>query len=112
MTVTCRTMSAIVLGALVMTPAFLRGQGAAEVFTATATATTAGGASAGAPLTITIDRKMPQSEADALVAAFKTGGAAALRKALTGVKPTGSVRIGGGSATPTHFTLERATGGG
>ena len=42
------------------------------MFTATAAVKSAGGASASAPVTITIDRKMSQSEADALVAAFKS----------------------------------------
>ena len=113
MTVTYRTMSATVLaGALLMTPASPSGQAAAEVFTATAAVKGAGGASANAPVTITIDRKMPQSEAEALVAAFKTGGAAALRKGLAGAKPTGTVKIGAGTATTTRFTLERATGDG
>ena len=46
------------------------------------------------------------------MAAFKAGGAAALRKKLVGIAPTGTVRIGAGSATPTRFTLERATGDG
>jgi hypothetical protein len=63
-------------------------------------------------MTITVDRKMAPSEADTLRAAFKGGGAAALRKALAGVPPTGSVRIGAGSATPTRVTIERSTGGG
>ena len=99
-------------GALLMTPASPRGQAAAEVFTAAATAKNASGVSANAPVTITIDRKMSQSEADSLVAAFKTGGAAALRKALGGIKPTGSVRIGTGTVTPTRFTIERVTGDG
>ena len=112
MTVTYRTMSATVLaGALLMTPASPNGQ-AAEVFTATAAVKGVGGASANAPVTITIDRKMPQSEADALMAAFKTGGAAALRKGLVGIKPTGTVKLGAGSATPTRFTIERVTDAG
>lgn len=85
---------------------------AAEVFTATATVKTADGKSASAPMTITIDRTMPESEAAPLVAAFKTGGAAALRKALAGVSPTGTVRVGEGKATPARFTIERSTGGG
>ena len=63
-------------------------------------------------MTITIDRKMAQPEAETLAAAFKTGGAAALRKALVGVSPTGSIQIGAGPATPTRFTLERTTGDG
>ena len=52
---------------------------------------------------------MPQSEADRLTGAFKAGGAPALRKALVGVPPTGSVRLGTGAATPTRLTLERPT---
>ena len=63
-------------------------------------------------MTITVDRKMTQSEADGLIAAFKSGGAAGLRKALVGVPPTGSVRLGTGAPTPTRLTLERATGAG
>ena len=80
-----------------------------ETFTATATVKTAGGASATAPVTITVDRRMPQSEADGLVAAYKSGGAAGLRKALTGVAPTGSVTLGNGKPTPTRITIERPT---
>lgn len=113
MTVTSRTIGAIVCSsALWLAPALLRGQGTAEVFTATAAVKTAGGASATAPVTITVDRKMSQSEADSLVAAFKAGGAAALRKGLVGVAPTGTVRIGTGSVTPTRLTIERVTGDG
>ena len=85
-----------------------RAQGA-ETFTATATVKAAGGATATAPVTIVVDRKMSQAEADKFTAAFKNGGAAALRKALTGVPPTGSVKIGAGTATPTRLTLERRT---
>ena len=70
----------------------------AEVFTATAAVKTADGKSASAPVTITIDRKMSESEAESLANAFKAGGAAALRKGLEGIEPTGTVRIG--TATP------------
>jgi hypothetical protein len=112
MTVTYKTIGATVLVAAVMIPASLRGQAAPEVFTATAAVKGAGGAAASAPVTITIDRKMSQKEADSLAAAFKTGGAAALRKGLAGVAPTGTVKIGAGKATPTRFTLERATADG
>jgi hypothetical protein len=82
---------------------------AGETFTATATVKTAGGASATAPVTITVDRTMPQAEADGLVAAFKSGGVAGLRKALTGVAPTGSVTLGSGKPTPTRIAIERTT---
>jgi hypothetical protein len=102
----------VLSGALLMTSVSLRGQASAEVFTATATVKTADGKSASAPVTITIDRTMPQSEAGPLVAAFKSGGAAALRKALASVPPTGSVRVGTGKVTPTRFTIERPTGDG
>ncbi len=113
MTVTFRTIGFTVFSAtLLIAPATARGQAAAEGFSATATVKTAGGASASAPVTITIDRKMPQPEAEKLTAAFKTGGAAALRKALVGVAPTGSIQIGAGRATPTRFTIERPTGPG
>ena len=114
MTVSFRTIGFTVLSAavLLVTAAFPAGQAAAEGFTATAAVKAAGGASASAPVTITIDRKMSQREADTLTAAFKNGGAAALRKALVGVAPTGSVRIGAGSVTPTRFTIERPTGTG
>jgi hypothetical protein len=84
-------------------------QTGAETFTATAAVTTAGSAKASSPLTITIDRKMPQAEADKLAAAFKAGGAAALRKALVGVPPTGSVQLAAGTATPARITIERPT---
>ncbi len=112
MTGPCRTIGAIVLsGGLLMIPASALAQ-APEVFTATAAVKTAGGGTLSAPVSITIDRKMPQSEADALMAAFKTGGAAALRKGLVGIKPTGTVKLGAGSATPTRFTIERVTDAG
>ena len=113
MTVTYRTIGTIVIsGVVLMAPAALRGQGTAEVFTATAAVKAASGASASAPVTITVERKMPPGEAEKLANAFKAGGAAALRKALVGVPPTGTVRIGTGSATPTRLTIERATGDG
>jgi hypothetical protein len=85
------------------------GQTAPETFTATATVKTAGKATASSPITITIDRKMPQAEAEKFAAAFKAGGAAALRKALVGVPPTGSVQLGAGTPTPTRLTIERPT---
>jgi hypothetical protein len=82
---------------------------ATETFTATATVKTAGGATTSAPVTIVVNRKMTQAEADAMLAAFKAGGAAALRKALAGKPPTGTVRLAAGATTPTRITLERVT---
>jgi hypothetical protein len=80
-----------------------------ETFTALATVKTASGGTANAPITIVIDRKMSQEEADTFTSAFKTGGPPALRKKLEGVKATGSVRLGNGSTTATRLTLERVT---
>jgi len=103
---------ALLSAALLLASVPLNGQGTVEVFTATAAVKTAAGGSATAPVTITIDRKMSQAEADKLVAAFKAGGAAALRKALTGVPPTGTIRLGSSNPTPTRVTIERTTGDG
>jgi hypothetical protein len=83
-----------------------------ETFTATASVKGAGGAAASAPITITVDRKTPAAEAETLVKAFVTGGAAALRKALVGVPNTGTITIGAGAATPTRIAIERATSDG
>ena len=104
--------AAVLSGAVLLTPAFLQAQGSAEVFTATATVKTAAGATATAPLELTITRKMPQGEVDVMINAFKAGGAAALKKALVGVAPTGTVKIGSGAAVPTRLTVERVTGPG
>ena len=112
MNLTYKTIGAAVCGAaFLMTAAPLRAQ-TGEVFTATAAVKAAGGGAASAPVTINVDRKMSQGEADKLAAAFKAGGAAGLRKALAGVPPTGTIRIGDNPATPTRLTIERASGGG
>jgi hypothetical protein len=97
------------LALAVATVAVLPSHAQSETYTATASVKTAGGAAATAPVTIVVDRKMPQAEADKFLAAFKSGGAAALRKALAGVAPTGSVSVGAGSPTPTRLTIERPT---
>jgi hypothetical protein len=99
----------LVCAVMVGVSASASAQTGAESFTTTASVKTAGGAAATAPVAITVERKMPKSEADALIAAFTKGGAAGLRKALAGVPVTGSVKIGAGAATPTRITLERAT---
>ena len=113
MAVTYGKVGAIVLaGALLTMPVALRAQAGAEVFTATASVKTAAGGSATAPVTITVSRKMSEREVEPLLAAFKAGGAAALRKGLVGIAPTGTVRIGAGADTPTRFTIERVVGAG
>jgi hypothetical protein len=100
------------LGWLIMAPMVACAQATTESFSATAAVKTAAGGSLTSPVTITIDRKTSAKEAESLAAAFKTGGAAALRKALAGMPPTGAVRLGGGNATPTRLTIERVTGPG
>jgi hypothetical protein len=102
-------MGALCLAVVVAAAPSARAQAGAETFTATATVDTAGKSAAKAPVTMVIGRKMPQAEADKFVAAFKSGGVAALRKALTGVAPTGSIRVGAGAPTPTRLTIERPT---
>ena len=87
----------------------LGAQAGEETFNATATVKTAAGAMATAPVKIVVTRKMSQAEADRFMETFTKGGAAALRKALVGVPPTGSVAIGNSSPTPTRLTLERIT---
>jgi len=100
----CTLMS---FAALVSIAAATSTQTGAETFSATAAVKAASGAQATAPVTITITHKMSQAEADKFTSAFQAGGIAALRKALTGVAPTGSVQIGSGKPTPTRLTLER-----
>jgi hypothetical protein len=97
---------------LVAATSAARGQGATEVFNTTASVKTASGATATAPVTMTVLRKMSKDEADKLVGAFRTGGAAGLQKALVGVAPTGSVQVGNGQPTPSRITIERPVGGG
>jgi len=100
-------IGAIVAGVISVPVA--RAQTGSETFTATATVKTSGGATATAPVRIVVDRLMPQAEADKYAAAFRKGGAAELKKALAGVKPTGSVTLGTGKPTPTRLTFERRT---
>jgi len=100
----CALMS---FAALVSIAAATSSQTGTETFSATAAVKTAAGAQATAPVTITITHKMSQAEADKYTSAFAAGGVAALRKALTGVAPTGSVQVGAGKPTPTRLTLER-----
>lgn len=94
---------------LVLLAGAVQGQTAAETFVATATLKGVGGGSATAPVTITIDRKLSQHEIETLTQAFSSGGVDAFRKALVGVSPTGSVRIGAGTLTPARLTIERPT---
>lgn len=84
-------------------------QGREETFTATASLSTAGGTKATTPVTIVVSRTMTQDEAAKLTGAFSKGGAAALRAALKGVPPTGSIRVGNSAPVAARLTLERVT---
>ena len=95
-----------------MTPVSPSGQAAAEVFTATAAVKNAGwriGQRAGDHH----DRPQDVAKRGGL-----TGGRVQDRRrgraaeGARGDRPTGTVRIGAGTATPTRFTIERATGDG
>jgi len=92
----------------VLAGASVRAQGP-ETFTATATVKTAGGTTATSPVTIVVTHKMPQSEADKFLGAFKSGGVTALRNALSGVKPTGTIQLGKQKPVPTRLAVERTT---
>ena len=108
---TVRATAKIGMVAFAIASAFVlaAAQGKGETFTATASVKAASGAAATAPVTIVISHTTTPDEANKLVAALKSGGAAGLRKALAGVKPTGSVAIGSGKPTPTRMTVERTT---
>ena len=97
----------LVASTLAVSPGYAQ---TSETFSATAAVKTAGAATASAPVTVVVDRKMPQAEADQLVGAFKAGGPAALRKALVGVAPTGTVQLGvrrGDTHTADHRARDR-----
>jgi hypothetical protein len=104
---TATAVLALVLSAGAVTLA--RAQTGAETFTATATVKTAAGATATAPVTVEVTRKLSQEEAAAFTDAFRTGGEASLRKALTGVPPMASVRFGDREPAPIRLALERVT---
>ena len=99
--------------ALVVTGGSASGQtGSPETFTGSATVKSASGAEAGTTITVVVDRIMTQGEADPLLAAFRAGGVDALKRALVGVAPTGSIRLGEGQQVTTRLTIARPTGEG
>ena len=107
-----RRMMAIVMLTLAGAANALAVRSGAEAFRATAAIETAGGAKATAPVMIVVDRTTPASEAETLVRAFTSGGESALRQALSGLPPTGSVRIGDSAPAVARITLDRPTSNG
>jgi hypothetical protein len=83
---------------------------APKTYTATASVKTAGGASMTAPVTVTISRWTTDAERTTALAALKKGDAA-LKAALDGMKPVGTIQVGGRS-TPLHFARTLSTGAG
>ena len=101
---------AVLVTAWPLASAVVTAQTGAETFSAAATLkTVAAGATATAPVRIVLTRMMPQTEAEKYAAAFRSGGAAALRKALTGVKPAGTVTLGATKPVPIRIAFERRT---
>jgi hypothetical protein len=88
-----------------------RAQSAPETFVATASVKTAAGASITAPVVISIARWTSDQERTQAIAAFKSGGSAALKKALDGMPETGTIQIGD-RKTPLRYARALATGGG
>jgi hypothetical protein len=80
-------------------------QSVPEVFTATASVKR-GGASASAPLAVTVTRYASAAEREALMAAVRDGGTAAVRTVLAGMSDAGFIRLGERS-TPIKFAAQR-----
>jgi hypothetical protein len=99
----------VLLGALQASPA--AAQASPETFNAKATVKTAGGASATAPVVITIKRWTTDAERGTVSAALKSGGSAALAKALGALPEAGTIQVGDQKA-PLRFARARETSGG
>ena len=85
---------------------------AQETFSARAELKTADGKLRTAPVTISLDRMLTTAERDTLLAAFKSGDAAALKKALAAQASLGYVEGGTKVKVPVKFAFPRSTGGG
>jgi hypothetical protein len=85
---------------------------AQETWTARAELKASDGKLHTAPVTISLDRMLTITERDALLAAFKSGDAAALKKALAAQPTLGYVEGGNKVKVPVKFAFPRSTGGG
>ena len=83
----------------------------AESFTARAEVKTADGKVLTAPVSISLDRMLTPTERDAVLAAFKSGDAAALGKALAAQAPVGYVE-GAKAKVPIKYAYPRPSGAG
>jgi len=84
---------AALLASLVLGSAALLAQATPETFSATATVKRAG-VSASAPFSVTITRYGTDAERDAVVAAVRAGGSAAVHRALVATKDAGFIQLG------------------
>ena len=85
---------------------------AQETFSARAEMKTADGKLRTAPVTIVLDRMLTTAERDSLLAAFKSGDALTLKKALAAQPSLGYVEGGTKVKVPVKFAFPRSTGGG
>jgi hypothetical protein len=93
----------------IVSVAAVSAQKTGDIYTGVAAVKSTSGSTSETPMAFTLERKMSKGETDALLAAFKTAGAAGLRKALAGVAPTGAVRVGAAKPVAARITLERAS---
>jgi hypothetical protein len=88
-----RALLAALCASLMLWTAATPAQGTPETFAATATVKRAG-VSASAPVSVTITRYSSDAERDAVMAAVRAGGSAALHRALGSAKDAGHIQLG------------------
>jgi hypothetical protein len=102
-------MGLILTAAMFISPA--QAQSTPETFTATATVKTPTGGSVTAPVVISITRWTTDEERTAVQAAIKSGGTAALKKALDAMPDAGTIQVGE-RTTPLKYVYGRSIGAG
>ena len=85
---------------------------AAEAYTARAETKSADGKVLTAPVAVSVDRMLTVAERDTVVNALKSGGHAAAKKALAGLKEIGWIEGGSGKRVPVKFAFARSMGSG
>lgn len=96
---------AALLASLLLWSAAMLAQATPETFAATATVKRAG-MSASAPFSVTITRYASDAERDAVMAAIRAGGSAAVHRALVSAKDVGFIQLGD-RRTPIKFAGQR-----
>jgi hypothetical protein len=103
------SLAALALAGSALVPAAVPGQSAGEGFVAKASVSQGGGATA--PVRVSIERYTTETEREAIVAAVKSGGTAAVKAALEKAGDLGTIEIGG-RKTPIKYAYARSTGSG